>query len=140
MANTSVLPALLLAGLSSAAIAGTITGIHTGGARASHATPAAPSVHAGGNVTSTRTAHAPGLLAVPSSAPLQGATMTHAMVGGEHANVVQMSLKRPLTESERRKLKAQGFVPVMQTGETYYCQHVHWTENGWIKDCFRAVG
>jgi len=138
MANASVLTGWLLASLSSAALAGTaVTGLHAAGAQGSHSAPVT-GMRAGGNASPTLVARSEGASPRSNAAP-HGATVTRAMVGGEHANVVQVAMKRPLTERERRKLSEQGFEPVMQNGETYFCHHVRWTENGWVKDCFEAV-
>lgn len=63
-------------------------------------------------------------------------TLTRATVGGERANVVR--LPKPLTEAERRKLHRARFLPVIQNGETYYCRHLRWTQDGWMKDCFMS--
>lgn len=140
MAKTSVLPGLVLAGLSSAALAGTaVTGIHTGAHAASHPSIAGPAVRAGGNARPAVMTHGAAPATRANAAP-PGTTLTHAMVAGEHANVVQMPVKHPLTDADRRKLKEHGFAPVMQNGETYFCRHVHRTEDdGWVKDCFKPV-
>jgi hypothetical protein len=139
MSSPHILSVLVLASLSSAALAGTAavsTGAHSGGG-GSHAAPPAPA-HAAANVSVTAGAHIAGLSALSSGA-LKGATLTHTMVGGQHANVVEMPLKCPLKEHEIRKLRQSGFHSIAQNGDVYYCRHEHWTQDGWIKDCFRPA-
>ena len=135
MASPRILSALVLASLSCVALAGTAavsSGAHSasgGGAPAMSARAANPS---------TNSAHMAGLSASNTGA-LRGATPTHTMVGGQHANVVELPLKCPLKDHEIKKLREAGFNSIAQNGDVYYCRHQHWTPGGWIRDCFKPA-
>lgn len=137
MANTTLLPALLLTGLCSAALAGTgiPVGVHTGGARTAQRAPVSLA-HGDGNVRSAAQTRVP---VAASPALPNGATLRQSMVGGVHATVVEMRTRSPLKEPERRKLQQMGFAPVIKGGDTYYCRHERWTGTGWTMDCFKPV-
>jgi hypothetical protein len=90
---------------------------------------AAAPAHAATNVGVTfSSAHIAGLRLSPGA--LKGATLTHTMVGGQHANVVEMPLKNALSGARDPKLRQSGFHLDSSERRRYYCRHEHWTRTG----------
>jgi hypothetical protein len=95
----------------------------------------AHTIQGGSHATAGPVAKAGGGAGVVSSGALKGVTVSHAVIAGHEANLVELPQHLPLTQAVRSRLRSQGYAEVIQDGATYFCQQLLRTTNGPRLNC-----